>query len=98
MALVAGGPNQEGVNKVQAALNKINAELAAKKRAMQQAAANPPPPPPAPVDGAGAGVTQKTVLSTDRKPKDPDATDYHAVVMINDFVQKARWMVTNRES
>ena len=104
MSLVAAGPNQDGLNKVQAALNKINAELAAKKKAMVAAAANPtPPPPPAQNnDGAGGtatgGVTQKTILSTDRKPKDPDATDYHAVVMINDFVQKARWMVTNRES
>ncbi|KAL7415369.1 P-loop containing nucleoside triphosphate hydrolase protein [Mrakia frigida] len=105
MSLVAAGPNQDGLNKVQAALNKINAELAAKKKAMVAAAANPPPPLPVQTTegGVGAtsmtgGVTQKTILSTDRKPKDPDATDYHAVVMINDFVQKARWMVTNRES
>ena len=33
-----------------------------------------------------------------RKPKDPDATDYHAIVPINDFPQKARWRCTNKET
>lgn len=33
----------------------------------------------------------------ERKPKDPDATDYHAIVPINDFPQKSRWSVTNRD-
>jgi len=33
-----------------------------------------------------------------RKPKDPDATDYHAIVPINDFPQRARWRVTNKET
>jgi ATP-dependent RNA helicase DDX46/PRP5 len=33
-----------------------------------------------------------------RKPKDPDATDYHAIVPINDYPQKARWKVTNKET
>ena len=30
--------------------------------------------------------------------RDPDATDYHAVVPINDYPQKARWKVTNKET
>lgn len=34
----------------------------------------------------------------ERKPKDPDATDYHAIVPINDFPQKARWRCTNKET
>ena len=30
--------------------------------------------------------------------KDPDATDFHAIVPINDYPQKARWRVTNKET
>lgn len=33
-----------------------------------------------------------------RRPKDPDSTDYHAIVPINDFPQRARWRVTNKET
>ena len=32
-----------------------------------------------------------------QKRKDPDATDWHAVFPINDYPQKARWKVTNKE-
>lgn len=32
-----------------------------------------------------------------RKTKDPDATDWHAIFPINDYPQKARWKVTNKE-
>ncbi|KZS97900.1 P-loop containing nucleoside triphosphate hydrolase protein [Sistotremastrum niveocremeum HHB9708] len=32
------------------------------------------------------------------KRKDPDATDFHAIVPINDYPQKARWRVTNKET
>ncbi|TFY82604.1 hypothetical protein EWM64_g1410 [Hericium alpestre] len=28
----------------------------------------------------------------------PDATDYHAIIPINDYPQKARWRVTNKET
>ncbi len=31
------------------------------------------------------------------KAKDPDATDFHAIVPINDYPQKARWKATNKE-
>lgn len=34
----------------------------------------------------------------DHRSKDPDATDFHAVVFINDYPQKARWKVTNKET
>ncbi|GAA5897522.1 hypothetical protein JCM5296_001149 [Sporobolomyces johnsonii] len=30
--------------------------------------------------------------------RDPDATDYHAIVWINDYPQKARWKVTNKDT
>ncbi|EOR01728.1 hypothetical protein E3P89_03630 [Wallemia ichthyophaga] len=32
------------------------------------------------------------------KNKDPDATDYHAIVPINDYHQRARWKITNKET
>jgi ATP-dependent RNA helicase DDX46/PRP5 len=32
-----------------------------------------------------------------RKTKDPDATDWHALFPINDYPQKARWKATNKE-
>jgi ATP-dependent RNA helicase DDX46/PRP5 len=32
------------------------------------------------------------------RKKDPDATDFHALIPINDFPQKARWKVTNKET
>ena len=35
--------------------------------------------------------------SMSSKPKDPDATDYHAIFPINDYPQKARWKATNKE-
>lgn len=33
-----------------------------------------------------------------RKSNNPDATDFHAIVPINDYPQKARWRVTNKET
>jgi ATP-dependent RNA helicase DDX46/PRP5 len=36
-------------------------------------------------------------FSFSSKPKDPDATDYHAIFPINDYPQKARWKATNKE-
>jgi ATP-dependent RNA helicase DDX46/PRP5 len=33
----------------------------------------------------------------EKKAKDPDATDFHAIVPINDYPQKARWKATNKE-
>lgn len=34
----------------------------------------------------------------DSTKKDPDATDFHAIIPINDYPQKARWRVTNKET
>ncbi|KAH8919063.1 P-loop containing nucleoside triphosphate hydrolase protein [Atractiella rhizophila] len=40
-----------------------------------------------------------SVLGIDpMRRRDPDATDYHAIVPINDYPQKARWKVTNKET
>ena len=35
--------------------------------------------------------------STGRKTN-PDSTDFHAIIPINDYPQKARWRVTNKET
>jgi len=46
-------------------------------------------------------MLQNQTLADDgsgRKPKDPDATDFHAIIPINDYPQKARWRVTNKET
>ena len=37
------------------------------------------------------------MFEANRKTKDPDATDWHAIFPINDFPQKARWKATNKE-
>ncbi|ETS60978.1 hypothetical protein PaG_04909 [Moesziomyces aphidis] len=42
--------------------------------------------------------TSETDRAKERKARDPDATDYHAIVPINDFPQRARWRVTNKET
>lgn len=33
-----------------------------------------------------------------RRTRDPDATKFHALIPINDFPQRARWKVTNKET
>lgn len=43
------------------------------------------------------GLAALEMSSTGKKPKDPDATDHHAIFPINDYPQKARWKVTNKE-
>lgn len=43
--------------------------------------------------------TGESDLSTDSaRRRDPDATDFHAIIFINDYPQKARWKVTNKET
>lgn len=37
-------------------------------------------------------------LESARRARDPDATKFHAIFPINDFPQKARWNVTNKET
>ncbi|KAK4049003.1 pre-mRNA processing RNA-helicase [Microbotryomycetes sp. JL201] len=46
-----------------------------------------------------ANRNQEPDMSTDAaRRRDPDATDYHAIIWINDYPQKARWKVTNKET
>ncbi|KAG2013496.1 RNA helicase, variant 4 [Coprinopsis cinerea AmutBmut pab1-1] len=42
-------------------------------------------------------LQHEEALSTGRKTN-PDATDFHAIIPINDYPQKARWRVTNKET
>ena len=44
----------------------------------------------------GAGDDNYATDSARRR--DPDATDFHAIIYINDYPQKARWKVTNKET
>ena len=46
--------------------------------------------------GHAAPVTDHSTEAARRR--DPDATDYHAIVWINDYPQKARWKVTNKDT
>lgn len=45
-------------------------------------------------------VAQSQSLHEDAMPKkpNPDSTEFHAVIPINDYPQKARWKVTNKET
>lgn len=45
-----------------------------------------------------AQLRAKTQPTIDGSKKDPDATDFHAIIPINDYPQKARWRVTNKET
>ena len=44
-----------------------------------------------------AGGPADTSTDSARR-RDPDATDFHAIVYINDYPQKARWKVTNKDT
>lgn len=43
-------------------------------------------------------VAQSQAAFEAKGGKDPDATDFHAIIPINDYPQKARWRVTNKET
>jgi ATP-dependent RNA helicase DDX46/PRP5 len=43
------------------------------------------------------GLAVREDTSGHKKTKDPDATDWHAIFPINDYPQKARWQVTNKQ-
>ncbi|PKI84476.1 RNA helicase [Malassezia vespertilionis] len=47
-------------------------------------------------EGAAAAIAE--AIEQSRRARDPDATNFHALVPINDFPQKARWRVTNKET
>ncbi|WFD31024.1 RNA helicase [Malassezia sp. CBS 17886] len=42
-------------------------------------------------------TTPLPTVEAARRVRDPDATAFHAIIPINDFPQKARWKVTNKE-
>ena len=46
---------------------------------------------------AGAAGDDNYATDSQRR-RDPDATDFHAIIYINDYPQKARWKVTNKET
>lgn len=46
----------------------------------------------------GTQAALNEALEHARRARDPDATHFHAVVPINDFPQRARWNVTNKET
>ncbi len=75
-AAKARGKDAAALEKAQAVIAKLNAQVRATKLALQA----------------------QTVAEDQRKPKDPDATDFHAIIPINDYPQKARWRVTNKET
>jgi len=44
-------------------------------------------------------VSQSQIQAEDSGRKiNPDSTDFHAIIPINDYPQKARWRVTNKET
>ncbi|QRV72849.1 DEAD/DEAH box helicase [Ceratobasidium sp. AG-Ba] len=47
---------------------------------------------------AKLGLATTVQVDGAHKGKDPDATDFHAIIPINDYPQKARWRVTNKET
>jgi ATP-dependent RNA helicase DDX46/PRP5 len=47
---------------------------------------------------AKLGIQSSAQPDSAHKGKDPDATDFHAIIPINDYPQKARWRVTNKET
>lgn len=42
--------------------------------------------------------SQLAVEDTSGRKTNPDSTDFHAIIPINDYPQKARWRVTNKET
>lgn len=42
--------------------------------------------------------SQLAIEDTSGRKANPDSTDFHAIIPINDYPQKARWRVTNKET
>lgn len=85
------GLDASGISKAQSVIAKLTASIQAKKQAQfgrkDQSEHH----------GHGGTGTPESEMEHARR-RDPDATDYHAVVPINDYPQKARWKVTNKET
>lgn len=79
--------------KLAQALARINAAALGRKAERAQG-------PPQSTDQAAqaAQAAAAALANQHRRPKDPDSTDFHAIVPINDFPQRARWRVTNKET
>ncbi|KAF8665605.1 hypothetical protein AX16_000061 [Volvariella volvacea WC 439] len=45
-----------------------------------------------------ASKLQSQIQTDDSRKANPDSTDFHAIIPINDYPQKARWRVTNKET
>lgn len=43
-------------------------------------------------------MLQSQLQQDDGRKTNPDSTDFHAIIPINDYPQKARWRVTNKET
>jgi ATP-dependent RNA helicase DDX46/PRP5 len=41
---------------------------------------------------------QADEMGISARKTNPDSTDFHAIIPINDYPQKARWRVTNKET
>lgn len=79
----------ENLQKVIARLQQA-IDLGMKKQSATQTAA-------ATAAAAASREAAAAAANQTNKPKDPDATDYHAIFPINDYPQKARWKATNKE-
>ncbi|GAA5878863.1 hypothetical protein JCM16303_007210 [Sporobolomyces ruberrimus] len=75
---------QEALAAGKSAATAAAESVRAKFNAMLKSRRAPPPEPDNSTEAA--------------RRRDPDATDYHAVVWINDYPQKARWKVTNKDT
>jgi len=90
-AAQAKGLDASGISRAQNVVADLNAKLRsmiAAKNAQAQAGNH---------EASGNGTNPNNNMNNNRS-KDPDATDFHAIVPINDYPQKARWKVTNKET
>ncbi|KAI7935041.1 hypothetical protein MJO29_016304 [Puccinia striiformis f. sp. tritici] len=86
-AAQAKGLDASGISRAQNVVADLNAKLRsmiAAKNAQAQA--------------GNHESTNNNLNNNNNRSKDPDATDFHAIVPINDYPQKARWKVTNKET
>jgi ATP-dependent RNA helicase DDX46/PRP5 len=84
-AAAKAGQDTAAYQKAQAVVAKLNAAVRATRLAVQ-------------AQNAAAAAAASGGEDAKLKNKDPDATDFHAIIPINDYPQKARWRVTNKET
>lgn len=88
------GIDASGISKAQSVIAKLTASIQAKKQQQFGGAAGGGRGDRK--DGKGQDGAELDIEAARRR--DPDATDFHAVVPINDYPQKARWRITNQET